>query len=84
VRRGNVGRGAGAEETPDEGKKPELVRPYPTLTRVAAQTLGVTLGHEVPGTRRSSGLDKELAVGANRLKAVMLDDEGFSRHQAKD
>jgi hypothetical protein len=36
-------------------------------------------GHKVSGTRRRASLDEKLAVGADALKAVMLDCHRFTR-----
>jgi hypothetical protein len=41
-------------------------------------------GHEVAGAGHAGRLDEKLAVGANGLKAVMLDNERLSRHEAQN
>ena len=40
-------------------------------------------GHEVAGTGRACGLDEKLAVGTNRLKAVVLDDQRLAPEQCE-
>jgi hypothetical protein len=44
----------------------------------------VTLGHEVPGTGHAHRFDEKLAVGAYRLKAMMLDDNGLTSKKSAD
>ena len=78
LRRRDVGLGTGTQQTPDERKEPKLVRGNPALRRIAAKTFRVAAGHEVPGTGSACGRDQELAVGTNRLKPMVLDDDRFS------
>jgi hypothetical protein len=54
------------------------------LTSIAAQAFPVPSRHEVARARSAGGLDEKLAVRANRLKPVMLDDHGFPRKQSKE
>jgi hypothetical protein len=49
------------------------------LTSIAAQAFPVPSRHEVARARSAGGLDEKLAVRANRLKPVMLDDHGLAR-----
>jgi len=44
----------------------------------------VTPCHEVTGARPCGGLDQQLAVRTDRLKAVMLDDHRPARKEAQD
>ena len=40
--------------------------------------------HEMPRARNSGGLDQKLSIRANRLKPVMLDNDGLAREKAEN
>jgi len=69
----DVGCGAGAEESPDKRKKPQLLGGPPAFSRIAAQAFQVVSGPEVSGTWCAAGLNEKLSVGTNCLKTMMFD-----------
>jgi hypothetical protein len=54
------------------------------MLAVAAETFSMALRHKMTGTWRARGLDEELPVGTNRLKAVMLNDQPSAGKAAQD
>ena len=81
--RGDVCGDACAKKTANEGEEPKLARGEPALGRIAAEAFGVTPSHEVARAWGVSRLDKKLAVGANGLKTMVLDDSGFARKKTE-
>ena len=80
--RGDVCGDACAKKTANEGEEPKLARGEPALGRIAAEAFGVTPSHEVARAWGASRLDKKLAVGANGLKTMVLDDDRLAREQS--
>jgi hypothetical protein len=78
----NIGRNALTQETADERQRPKLARSNPALAGIATEAFAMPAGHEVPRTRGSCGFDQKLSVRANRLKPVMLDNDGLAREKA--
>jgi hypothetical protein len=73
-----IGRNTPAKEPPGKREQPEFPGGKPALRGITAQTFGISVGHEMTRTGRRPRIDQELTVGANRLEAVMLDDNWFS------
>src|SRR5882724_10482587 len=80
----DIGGNAFAKKAAHVSKDPKLKRGEPSLLRIAPETFRLASGHEVAGTGHTGWFKEQLAVGANRLKSVMLDDARLSRQQAQN
>ena len=83
LHRGDIGCGVLAEKAAQEGEQPELGAGQRALCGIAAETLGVASGHKVAWTGLLRGFEKKLAVGADGLKAVMLENDGLAREETE-
>src|SRR5208282_207740 len=80
----DVARNAPAQKAPHESEQPQFARGKPTLTGIATETFAVPPSHKMSRTRRAGGLNQQLAIRANRLKAVMFDDDRLARQKAEN
>ena len=82
--RRDIHRNATAQKASNESQQPKSARCKPAQAAVAAKAFARVARHEVSWARRSRGLDEKLAVRANRLEAVMLDDDRLVCKEPED
>ncbi len=83
-RRSNVDRNPLTQETAHERQQPKLARSNPSLAGIAPKAFAMPVCHKVSRTWRRSRLDQKLAVRANRLKPVMLNNDWLAAKKAEN